>query len=72
MEWEELDLLDLMETVPGMDLEPVMEKMEDREERMEDRVERMEEIRKTRIKTVEPDLMCWLKRFLILRIWAIL
>jgi len=56
-----------MQTVPGMALEAVMEKMEDREERMEDRVERMEEIRKTRIKIVEPDLMCWLKKYLILR-----
>ena len=55
-----------MVTVPGMALEAVMEKMEDREE-MEDRVERMEEIKKTRIKIVEPDLMCWLKKYLILR-----
>ena len=51
-----------MQTVPGMALEAVMEKMEDREERMEDRVER-----KTIIKIVEPDLMCWLKKYLILR-----
>jgi len=48
-----------------------MNKMEDREERMEVRVERMEEIKKTRIKIVEPDLMCWLKKYLILRTWVI-
>ena len=62
---EALDLLDLMETAPGMDLEAVMEKMEDREERMG-------EIRKTRIKTVELDLMFWFKKYLILRILVIL
>merc|ERR1719215_1370661 len=62
---EALDQLDLMETVPGMDLEAVMEKMEDREERMG-------EIRKTRIKTVELDLMFWFKKYLILRILVIL
>jgi len=60
-----------MVTVPGMALEAVMNKMEDREERMEVRVERMEEIKKTRIKIVEPDLMCWLKKYLILRTWVI-
>ena len=62
---EELDQLDLMVTALGMDLVAAMEKMEDREERME-------EIRKTRIKTVEQDLMFWFKKYLILRILVIL
>ena len=62
---EELDQLDLMVTALGMDLVAVMEKMEDREERME-------EIRRTRIKTVEQDLMFWFKKYLILRILVIL
>ena len=55
-----------MVTAPGMDLEAVVE-ME-----MEDREERMGEIRKTRIKTVELDLMFWFKKYLILRILVIL
>ena len=54
-----------MVTALGMDLVAAMEKMEDREERME-------EIRKTRIKTVEQDLMFWFKKYLILRILVIL
>ena len=62
---EELDQLDLIVTALGMDLVAAMEKMEDREERME-------EIRKTRIKTVEQDLMFWFKKYLILRILVIL
>ena len=62
---EELDQLDLMVTALGMDLVAATEKMEDREERME-------EIRKTRIKTVEQDLMFWFKKYLILRILVIL
>ena len=33
---EALDLLNLMVTAPGIDLEAVMEKMTDREERMEE------------------------------------
>ena len=61
---EALDLLDLMVTAPGMDLEDVMEKMADREERME-------ENRRTKIKIVEPDSMFWFKKYLILKILVI-
>ena len=53
-----------MVTALGMDLEPVMEKMADREERME-------EIGRTKIKIVEPDSMFWFKKCLILKILVI-
>ena len=53
-----------MATAPGMDLEPVMKKMADREERME-------EIGRTKIKIVEPDSMFWFKKCLILKILVI-
>ena len=57
---EALDPQVLMETVPGMDLELVMEIMEDREGEMV-------EIRKARNK-MEQDSMFWSKKSLILKI----